>query len=204
MTTTAQLKRRAENEKYLENRNVWAALQTISQSEGTNGNYQLAVYGTVKSSPVFPQLVGRKGTKENPVLLPHLRQYPRLLVAFNSKGEESSAVGKYQILRKTYAGAAATMGLTDFSEKTQDLLAVELMRQRGAIPFLLNGDIKTALDKIKHEWASIAGAGYGQGEHSIATLEKWFNDAVGYAGNHPAAAGGSVAGILICLFGLFF
>lgn len=199
MTTTKQSQRRAENQELLKNPNIWACLQMLSKSEGTNGDYSKMVYGVVTSSPLYPSLVGKRNVK-----IPNLNRFPQILVKVNSAGLSSSAAGKYQILRKTYNGLSIALGLTDFSENTQNLMAVELIRQRGGIPFLLKGDIKGALDKIKGEWASIAGAGYGQGENSIATLTKYFNDALGYAKDNPQAAGVSVSVVLVSLLAVFF
>jgi lysozyme len=188
--TAAQTQRRSENEAFLQNANVRAALEMISKSEGTNGDYSKMVYGTVVSSALFPQLVGKRN-----VSIPNLNQFPQILVKVNSN-LSSSAAGKYQIIRKTYAGAAAAMGLTDFSENTQDLLAIELIRQRGAMNYILAGDIEGALknSNLKFEWASIPGNSYGQGTHSIAALAGWYRSALSSGAelvkNNPAISTG--------------
>lgn len=163
--------RKKENEEYLKNENVQRCLGMISRSEGTNGNYDVMVFGTVISSPNFPQLIGKKDVR-----IPSYERYPNILVAVNSK-LKSSAAGKYQILRATYASSAASMNIRDFSPHSQDLLAVELIRNRGAIPFILKGDIEGALTKttLNKEWASLSGAGYGQHENKLKDLIAWFH-----------------------------
>jgi muramidase (phage lysozyme) len=197
MATSAQLKRRAENQKLLEDKNVRAALEMISRSEGTNGDYSLMVFGTVIKSALYPSLIGKKNVR-----IPKLDRYPNILVKVNDKGLNSSAAGKYQIIQKTYLGAAASMGLTDFSPNTQDLIAVELIRNRGAIPYITKGDIKGALTKttLNKEWASLAGAGYGQHENSLEKLLGWFYD---YAKENPGTVGGSAA-VIVAAIAVFF
>lgn len=210
--TTAQSQRKAENEAYLQNANVQAALEMISKSEGTNGDYSKMVYGVVISSPLFPQLVGRSN-----VSIPNFSSYPMIHVKVNSSGLTSWAAGKYQIMKDTYAWVAAKLGITDFSPHSQDLMAVELIRFRGAMNYILAGDIEGAIQNstLGLEWASIPGNSYGQGTHSIATLTNWFrsalssfssgasyvaDNAVSIATNYPAASistGAALFGFLI-------
>lgn len=168
-------KRREENEKLLTNPFVKATLETISKAEGTNGDYKKMVYGVVTRSPYFPQLIGKRN-----VTLPSLERFPNMLIKVNSAGLFSSAAGKYQILKKTYEAYAPKLGITDFSPHSQDLLAVELIRGRGnALSYIIKGDLQSALTKtsLPKEWASLAGAGYGQQERSLEALLAWFNSA---------------------------
>jgi muramidase (phage lysozyme) len=197
--TAAQLQRRRENEAYLQNANVRAALEMISRSEGTNGDYSKMVYGAVTSSPKFPQLVGQRN-----VSIPDLSSFPMIHVRVNNNGLMSWAAGKYQIMKDTYVWVAAKLGITDFSAHSQDLMAVELIRFRGAMNYILAGDIEGALKNstLNLEWASIAGNNYGQGTHSIATLVGYFQSALSsgasLVNNNPASSIGLV------LVGLFF
>lgn len=68
----------------------------------------------------------------------------------------TSASGRYQILPgawKTIGGALWSR--PDFSEITQDLIAITLLRNRGAIGELLKGNLSAALTLASPEFASI-------------------------------------------------
>jgi lysozyme len=91
----------------------------------------------------------------------------------------STAAGAYQIIKPTWLNLKSKLGLTDFSPASQDAAATELLRQRGALARLEVGDFAGAVAKAKKEWASLPGAGYGQGERSIAWLTEKFTDAGG-------------------------
>lgn len=75
-------------------------------------------------------------------------------------GAYSSAVGRYQIIRKTLVGLVASMNLDGdsvrFSKDTQEKLAIKLLEQRGLGKFR-NGSL--SLDdfgnRIAMEWASM-------------------------------------------------
>lgn len=105
--------------------------------------------------------------------------HPRVLVSLPNLGINSSAAGAYQILRRTWDGVAGKLGLADFSPASQDAAAVELIRQRAALPDVLAGRFAAAVDKCKKEWASLPGAGYGQRENSLARLEAAYVNAGG-------------------------
>jgi muramidase (phage lysozyme) len=152
----------------------------ISKSEGTFNHstnqieYGRIVNGQVLQSPFNPSLVGKTN-----VVISDFSRYPQMLVRVRA-GLNSSAAGGFQVIKNTWNGAAAAMGITDFSPLSQQLVAVELLRQRGAIPYILKNDLPGAFANttLAKEWASFAGAGYGQGEHSIAKLNGWFQSAL--------------------------
>jgi muramidase (phage lysozyme) len=81
----------------------------------------------------------------------------------------STAAGRYQIIYPTYAGLSGELGLHDFSPETQDRMALQLVFERGAMPYVVSGEIATALNMCRHEWASLPGAGAllpnGQKQH---------------------------------------
>ena len=106
--------------------------------------------------------------------------HPRKVVAafLGGKPIKSSAAGAYQILSKTWASLAA-LGLPDFSPRSQDLAAVELIRRRGALQHVLDGRIALAVDLIRKEWASMPGAGYGQPEKGLGNLVAVYGKAGG-------------------------
>jgi peptidoglycan hydrolase-like protein with peptidoglycan-binding domain len=77
-----------------------------------------------------------------------------------AKGHESTAVGRYQYIRKTLAGTAAQMGMdvdsTKFDEKTQDALAIQTLRTIG-LESWLDGKLDNGafLNKVARVWASV-------------------------------------------------
>ena len=58
------------------------------------------------------------------------------------------------------------LGLKDFSPKSQDAVALQQIKERGALPMIDRAmDIRQAIDRCSNIWASLPGAGYGQFEH---------------------------------------
>ena len=98
------------------------------------------------------------------------RVHPRKLVNLPNLGIKSTAAGRYQILARFYDVYKAQLKLPDFSPLSQDLIALQLMRECKAFEPLDRGDIVTAIKRCKSRWASLPGAGYGQNEHSMEHL----------------------------------
>lgn len=86
----------------------------------------------------------------------------------------SSAAGRYQFLQPTFERISKKLGLTDFSPISQDLAAVELIREQEAVADIEAGNIKAALYKVAPIWVHIEGAGYGQPEYTLDELETVF------------------------------
>jgi lysozyme len=143
-----------------EQQNVTAFLKTIRVSEGTAGPNG---YSTLVGGEQFDSFA----------------DHPRQLVYLPNLGYSSSAAGAYQILRRTWDGVAGKIGLVDFSPASQDRAAVELIKQRGALADVRAGRFADAIAKCKKEWASLPGAGYGQRENSLATLQAAYINAGG-------------------------
>ena len=118
-------KKRAEAEAALKNPNVSAFLDTIAWAEG-------ARYDTLYGGARFDDC----------------SRYP-------GYGKRRSPSGRYQILAQTYDGLSKQLGLTDFSPHTQDLMAVHLLHERGALKPLLAGDLDAALPWASRAWAAL-------------------------------------------------
>lgn len=88
------------------------------------------------------------------------------------KANKSSATGAYQFIGKTWNGLQQNYGFTDFSPRTQDLAAIALLKDAGALPFIQRGDYFGALNAAKKIWASLPGAGYNQQERGYDFLKK--------------------------------
>jgi len=75
------------------------------------------------------------------------------------KGSPSSAVGRYQIIRKTLKGLKRELGLTGselFSSSLQDRMAVQLLKWRGLDKFLSGRITKEEFaNNIAQEWAAM-------------------------------------------------
>ncbi|QJR16276.1 glycoside hydrolase family 24 protein [Usitatibacter palustris] len=79
----------------------------------------------------------------------------------------STAAGAYQFLARTWDGLVRQFQFEDFSPDNQDLGAVALIAQRGALEDVIAGRIAEAVRKCRKEWASLPGAGYGQPERTF-------------------------------------
>jgi tape measure domain-containing protein len=145
--TTDETRQRAED--LLKDPRVRAMLDTISKSEGANYN-TLFGGGTFDDFSAHPD-----------------RRITRKL---GGKPITSTAAGRYQFLSRTWRGVSAYLGLDDFSPHSQDLAAVELMRRRGMISPLFQGDVAGAFRAGNREWASLPGSPYGQPTKSAETL----------------------------------
>ena len=65
-----------------------------------------------------------------------------------AKGEASSASGAYQITFSTYEGLVKRGGPKDFSEQSQDELALQLLRESGALPPIWDGQLAGAFSTL--------------------------------------------------------
>jgi len=132
-----------------------------------------------KSDNGYNVLVG--STPEHPVLFDSYVDHPRQLVDLGH-GLHSTAAGRYQILARYYDFYKAQLELTDFSPASQDAIALEYAKERGALPDIAAGRFDTAVIKCARIWASFPGAGYGQHENSLNDLRAAY-----------VAAGGTLA-----------
>lgn len=143
-----------------------AFLDMIAHSEGTstspatrNNGYDVIVTGTDGKPEVFadygnhPFAGGRKSK------------------VINRRGLTSNASGRYQFMLKDWAHYKLTLRLPDFSPASQDLWALQLIRERGALKLIDAGQFVAAVKRCSNLWASLPGAGYGQPEHSIGRLQ---------------------------------
>ncbi|MFX9397317.1 glycoside hydrolase family protein, partial [Acinetobacter baumannii] len=82
--------------------------------------------------------------------LDDLSSHPNIKKQFkqtDGQVKNTTAAGRYQFLKDTWDGVAKDLGLKDFSPKNQDIAAVALLAQNGALPSVLKGDFKTAVQK---------------------------------------------------------
>ena len=104
--------------------------------------------------------------------------HPRKLVTLNPK-LKSTGAGRYQLLSRWWDAYRKQLGLKDFSPKSQDAVALQQIKERGALPMIDRGDIRRMIDRCSNIWASLPGAGYGQFEHKADSLIAKFKEAGG-------------------------
>jgi len=122
--------------------NVRAFIEAIAWAEG--GEYDLKFGGV-------------KGRKNDPWRFSDFSTHPGA-----GKGGSITAAGMYQINDITWREAGGNIGLHDFSPRTQDLLAVEILRGLNVIPAIQSGDLPTALSAASKRWAALPqGPGLG-------------------------------------------
>ena len=107
-------------------------------------------------------------------------KHPNVLVTLNKTGLKSTAAGRYQFLKRTWDSLAAKLHLPDFSPAAQDVAALELIAERGAADDVRSGRFADAVHKCRKVWASLPGAGYGQRENSLKSLESAYIRAGGH------------------------
>jgi muramidase (phage lysozyme) len=83
---------------------------------------------------------------------------------------ESTAAGRYQLLYRYWRVYKGQLGLSDYSPASQDAVAIEQMKERGAIALIGTGDIEGAIRACGSIWASFPNNNYGQGGKTMGEL----------------------------------
>lgn len=151
-----------------------AFLDMLAVSEGTstspatkNRGYDVIVTGIDKKPEVFTDYSN------------HPFDLGRKSKVINSRGLTSNASGRYQFMLKDWHHYRAQLNLLNFGPESQDLWALQLIRERGALPLIDLGQFSLAVKRVSNLWASLPGAGYGQPEHGIAKLQAAYVNAGG-------------------------
>lgn len=160
--------------------NVRAFLAMIRVAEGTaDANGYRALFGHRPSRPR---------------LFDGWADHPRVAQQFTDKAGRrlwTSAAGAYQFMAvspiptggstkvNTWDRLQAKLQLPDFSPASQDLAALELVREAGALADVRAGRFADAVAKVRRIWASLPGAGYDQAERALEDLELAFVNAGG-------------------------
>lgn len=133
--------------------NVCALLDMIAWSEGTDNNVQPTKdrgYDVVVGGGLFTDY------SHHPHTL--VRLSPTLI---------SSAAGRYQILARQWKAYLPILRLPDFSPLSQDLYAINQLRERGAVKLIQAGRFQDAVTAINRIWASMPGSPYNQRTHTM-------------------------------------
>lgn len=149
-----------------------AFLDMLAWSEGTdNGRQPTKNHG-------YDVIVGGS-------LFTDYADHPRKLITLNQR-LKSTAAGRYQLLARYWDAYRKQLGLNDFSPANQDAVALQQIKERGALPLIDRGEIRQAIDRCSNIWASLPGAGYGQFEHKADALIAKFKAAGGKV-NEPVS-----------------
>lgn len=105
--------------------------------------------------------------------------HPRQLVDLPRLKIKSTAAGRYQLLARYWDAYRKQLGLKDFSPASQDVVALQQIKERRALELIDSGDIRQAIDRCSNIWASLPGAGYGQFEHKADNIIAKFKEAGG-------------------------
>jgi muramidase (phage lysozyme) len=143
--------------------------------EEAGGRAVLAFLDTIAFSEIGQKLLAETDDGYN-VLVGSLPGRPLLFDSYDHHPQvlnhalDSTAAGRYQIIRGTWLGVAGELGLTSFSPENQDRAAIQLIIGRGALTYIARGDIQSAIIICSREWASFPGNEYGQHQNRLGDL----------------------------------
>jgi len=85
----------------------------------------------------------------------------------------ADSAGRYHIVSRTWDPLARRLGLRDFSPESQDMAAVELLRERGALNELESGNFESAIYKISGLWVTVPDeTGYSRFGYKTYSIEE--------------------------------
>ncbi len=149
-------------------KNVIAFLDMIAYSE-LKGLIEISDRG-------YNVIVG--STIKKPIFFSSYSDHPRRLIQINSK-LKSTAAGRYQLLSRYYDAYKKQLNLHDFSPLSQDLIAIQQIKERKAIALIKAGKFEDAVAACSNIWASLPGNNYGQHTNGIAELKSAYIKAGG-------------------------
>jgi muramidase (phage lysozyme) len=139
-------------------KNVCALLDAIAWSEIGPGLLAHSDNG-------YDVLVG--STDHAPLLFDSYATHPDVY----SPRLRSTAAGRYQLLYRYWVAYSRMLGLPDFSPLSQDRIALQQIREQGALGHIHVGDLAAAIAAVNDIWASLPGSPYGQHEQDMASLQ---------------------------------
>lgn len=154
--------------------NQKAFLDTIAASEigpallkVSDNGYNVIVGSTAARPYLFRdygdhprKLITMADKRGNPIILP------------DGKPLKSTAAGRYQVLARYFDAYKRMLKLPDFSPASQDAIALQMIKEQGALADIEAGRFAAAIGKCANIWASFPGAKYpGQHMNSLANLQ---------------------------------
>lgn len=98
----------------------------------------------------------------------------------SGKVAKYSASGRYMFLIKTWEYLAQRFAFKDFGPLNQDLAAIALLEEKGALKSVKNGQFEEAVRLANKTWATFPGSPYGQVTTTMPELRSFFNTRVSY------------------------
>lgn len=155
--------------------NLRAFLDTIAWAEGTstspatrNNGYDVVVTGVDGRPEIFTDYRAH----------PFAGGRPSKII--NRAGLTSNAAGRYQHMLRDWAHYRDLLRLPDFGPASQDAWAIQLIRERRALPLIEAGRFADAVAAVSNLWASLPGANYaGQPMRKLAQLAGIYSAAGG-------------------------
>ena len=157
----------ASPQQYLNNPNVRKLLDVIASAEGVKHGYN-TIFGNER--------------------LNSLSAHPNVRKQFtqtNGKTNVTTAAGRYQFLKPTWDGLSRQYGLKDFSPQSQDIGAIGLIMQKGALNDALKGNYQAAIQKLGGTWASLPSSPYAQPKRSQAEIDRFLGGNASGSGYKP-------------------
>lgn len=123
----------------------------------------------------FTEGTDRQGTPYNELFgftnFEGFDKHPGILI--KTPNYRSTAAGRYQILK----GTAKMLKMKDFTPESQDLAAIQLIKNAKAYNDVVAGNFEAAILKCNKVWASLPGSPYGQPTHKMADALKFLKTA---------------------------
>lgn len=145
----------AELQRYASDQNVRKMLDLIAYTEDVRHGYS-TIFGNERLNSLSAHPNVKKQFKQTDGTINY-----------------TTAAGRYQFLKPTWDGLSRQYGFKDFSPANQDLAAVALLAQNGALPYVLKSDLTTAIQKSGGTWASLPSSQYKQGKRSWNDISKF-------------------------------
>lgn len=159
-----------------------AFLDMLAVAEGTSTSpatrmrgYDVIVTGVDGKPETFDDFAAHPFAPEYPGNN-HMRRPSKVI---NKSGLTSNASGRYQFMLVHWDHYRDQLSLPDFGPESQDKWALQLIRERSALPLIDAGSLSEAVARCRNLWASLPGAGYGQPEHSFERLRTAYMNAGG-------------------------
>lgn len=145
-----------------------AFLVMVAVSEGTKG------IGNDGYNCLFDS------TADHPLLFDSYVDHPRQKVFIPRLNIFTTAAGRYQVLAHWFDAYKHLLNLPDFSPASQDAIALQQIKDVGAMQDVYTGNLKDAIMKCSKIWASLPGNNYGQPETSTIKLVEAYQNAGGF------------------------
>lgn len=106
------------------------------------------------------------------------RDHPRQVKCSRRYGKKlcSDAAGRYQFLSPTWDRFAKKLGIRDFTPANQNRVALELIREKGALQDVKAGRFEIAASKVAPVWPSLRRFGNGSLEKSMPKLKQVYQE----------------------------